>query len=113
MATSKINGGRITQTIDASDFIDLNEGFTTSPIYIARQGRFIQGRFVLTLPNDLPANSQVNIGKLKSAYRPAVNVGLIGSGITGIIATDGTIYVRYVSAKTAGNSDTITFIYLT
>lgn len=96
----------------ASNFITLNSGYSMETVYLKRYGRLIMGRFVFNTNVAIAANEQKLIGTIKEGYRPAEITGLSGVAYYGLIATNGEFYVRPYVAKSAGNADNITFMYL-
>lgn len=97
----------ITQTISASDYISFNSAFSATNAYIAKYGRLMIARFVMTNENALNANSNNLVGTVKTGYRPTTITTAGGVGYYGLLDTNGNLYLRPRGNRTAGSSDNV------
>ena len=89
-----------------------NSGYTFSNITAFKNGTVLQVNFVLTSDTAITAHSTIIVGKINAPYTPKINAGSVSPSFRGVVATDGTIYLRSFSNVPAGSGETVCFTIL-
>ena len=111
MAVSVIEAGG-TQAVDVTGSITANAGFTISNVVAVRHKSILQMNFVVTRNEDTAGNATINIGTLSAGFRPKINSGVATASFSGIIGTNGEIYLRPFQRIPANTGESVCFMML-
>ena len=108
MASTIVAQGTTSVTIS----LTANSGYTFSNIVAVKHGSVLQVNFILTSDTAITANNTIVVGTINDPYIPKINTGSVSPSFRGVIATDGTIYLRAYNNIPAGSGEAVCFMML-
>ena len=88
-------------TISTSDFITFNSGWSSSTAKVVSYGNIKFLSWIAKYSSAWSQGTQLTMGTLKAGYRPIIETTFNSINGVGIIATNGTVYIKATAAITA------------